>query len=160
MVLYSDTLYTDAVSDMPQSKEFNKIILAVDGSDASKKAAQKAFVLSKETGIPILVIHVVHIPASSITPALTTPMADVMEAMKKHGESILDEIVKMGSDMDVHVEKRLVDGIPDDQIIKIADKNDLIILGSKGHSTLDRILIGSVSEKVLHHSNATVMIVR
>ena len=42
MVLYSDILYTYAVSDMPQSKEFNKIILAVDGSDASKKAAQKA----------------------------------------------------------------------------------------------------------------------
>jgi nucleotide-binding universal stress UspA family protein len=87
-------------------------------------------------------------------------MADVIDAMKKQGESILDEIAKMGSDTGVYVEKRLVDGIPDDQIIKSADKNDLIILGSKGHSTLDRILIGSVSEKVLHHSNATVMIVR
>ena len=148
------------MSDMPQSKEFNKIILAVDGSDASKKAALKAFFLSRETGIKILLIHVVHIPASSITPALTTPMADVMDAMKKQGESILDEIMKIGSDIGVQVEKRLVDGIPDDQIIKTADKNDLIILGSKGHSTLDRILIGSVSEKVLHHSNATVMIVR
>jgi nucleotide-binding universal stress UspA family protein len=160
MILYSYTINEGEVNTMPSSKEFNKIILAVDGSDASKKAAQKAFVLSKETGIKILALHVVHIPASSITPTLTTPMADVMEAMKKHGESILDEIAKMGSDMGVHIEKRLVDGIPDDQIIKFADKNDLIILGSKGHSTLDRILIGSVSEKVLHHSNATVMIVR
>ncbi|MFW6121234.1 MAG: universal stress protein, partial [Petrotogales bacterium] len=60
----------------------------------------------------------------------------------------------------VKVKKKLVEGIPDNEIIKLANKNDLIIMGSKGHSALDRILVGSVSEKVLHHSDATVMIVR
>jgi nucleotide-binding universal stress UspA family protein len=66
----------------------------------------------------------------------------------------------MGSDMGVKVKKELVEGTPDDEIIKLANKNDLIIMGCKGHSVFGRILIGSVSEKVLHHSDATVMIVR
>jgi nucleotide-binding universal stress UspA family protein len=62
--------------------------------------------------------------------------------------------------MDIKVKTILIEGMPDDEIIKLANKNDLIIMGSKGHSSLDRILVGSVTEKVLHHSNATVMIVR
>jgi nucleotide-binding universal stress UspA family protein len=87
-------------------------------------------------------------------------MGDIAKTMKKHGEKILDETEKMGSDMGVKVKKELVEGAPDDEIIKLANKNDLIIMGCKGHSVFGRILIGSVSENVLHHSDATVMIVR
>jgi len=43
---------------------------------------------------------------------------------------------------------------------KAARKNDLIVMGSKGMTALDRILIGSVSEKVMHHALCPVLIVR
>jgi len=145
---------------MAKSKEFERIVLAVDGSDASKKAAKKAFSLAKETGIDVSVIHVVNVPATAVPATNTAYMGDVAGSLKKHGESILDDIEDMGSDMDVKVKKELAEGIPDDEIIKFANKNDLIVMGSKGHSAIGRILIGSVSEKVLHHSDATVMIVR
>lgn len=153
---------------MVKSKEFNKIILAVDGSKVSKKAAKKAFSLAKEIDIDVYAIHVFQIPTNlypspsvNISPHTSSAyIVDISKSIKKKGESILDEIAKMGSDMGVKVKKELVEGIPDDEIIKSANKNDLIVMGSKGHSTLDRILVGSVSEKVLHHSNASVMIVR
>ncbi len=145
---------------MAKSKEFKKIVLAVDGSDASKKAAKKAFSLAKETDIDVSAIHVVHVPATAVPTPHTAYMGDIAGSMKKHGESILNDIEKMGSDMGVKVKKELAEGTPDDEIIKFANKNDLIVMGSKGHSTIGRILIGSVSEKVLHHSDATVMIVR
>jgi nucleotide-binding universal stress UspA family protein len=140
-------------------KEFNKIVLAVDGSDASKKAAKKAFSLAKKTGIDVTAIHVIHIPTTGV-PIHTAYIGDIADTIKNHGETILNEIEKTGSALGVKIKKRLTEGIPDDEIIKFANKNDLIVMGSKGHSTLGRILIGSVSEKVLHHSNATVMIVR
>lgn len=53
-----------------------------------------------------------------------------------------------------------LDGLPSKEIINIAEKNDLIIMGIKGKSSIDRILIGSVSENVLHHSDSSVMIIR
>lgn len=145
---------------MINSKDFNKIILAVDGSDISKKAAKKALSLSKKTGINLTAIYVVDVPNYSVATPEIVYMGDIAKSMKKHGEKILDEIEKMGSEMGVKVKKELVEGIPDDEIIKLAKKDDLIIMGCKGHSAIGRILIGSVSEKVLHHSDATVMIVR
>jgi nucleotide-binding universal stress UspA family protein len=145
---------------MEKSKDFNKIVLAVDGSDISKKAAKKAFSLAKETGIDVTAIHVVNVPNYAVPTSNTAYMGDVASSMKEHGEKILDETEKMGSKMGVKVKKELVEGTPDDEIIKLANKDDLIIMGCKGHSAIGRILIGSVSEKVLHHSDATVMIVR
>ena len=62
--------------------------------------------------------------------------------------------------MRVKVRVKIVRGIPYEEIIKEAKKNDLIVMGSKGKSALDRILIGSVSEKVLRHTPSHVMIIR
>jgi nucleotide-binding universal stress UspA family protein len=153
---------------MKKTKDFNKIVLAVDGSDISKKAAKKAFSLAKETGIDVTAIHVFQVPTNVYSTAISDMhphtssayIKDITNSIKKDGEKILDETAKMGSDMGVKVKKELVEGTPDDEIIKLANKNDLIIMGCKGHSVFGRILIGSVSEKVLHHSDATVMIVR
>ena len=145
---------------MASSKDFNKIVLAVDGSDISKKAAKKAFSLAKKIGINATVIHVVNFPIYAVYTADTAYMGDINSSLKKYGNNVLNEIVNMGSVMGIKVKKKLVEGVPDDEIIKIAHKNDLIIMGCKGHSALGRILIGSVSEKVIHHSEASVMIVR
>jgi nucleotide-binding universal stress UspA family protein len=154
---------------MKTKKGFNRIILAVDGSKAAKKAAKKALSLAKKTGIDIIAIHVIHVPVPAIPPArlamdsVRTTYSyypELKKTMEEQGKSILDEIKEIATSMQTKVKTKIVEGKPDDEIIKFANKNDLIIMGSKGHSTLDRILIGSISEKVLHHSDATVMIVR
>jgi nucleotide-binding universal stress UspA family protein len=139
---------------------FNKIIIPVDGSEASIKAAKKAFYISRKTGIDAIVLHIVHVPTIAIPATQTTYMEDIAVSLIKHGKLILDEIEKIGRDFGLKVKKVLLEGLPDDEIIKFANENDLIVMGSKGHNTFSRILIGSVSEKVLHHSNAAVMIVR
>jgi nucleotide-binding universal stress UspA family protein len=80
--------------------------------------------------------------------------------LKKGRRSTLDEIKKLGDKMGVPVKTKLVVGHPDQEIIKEAGKQDLIILGCKGKSGLERILMGSVCEKVLHHSQLPVMVIR
>jgi nucleotide-binding universal stress UspA family protein len=150
---------------MAKSENFETIILAVDGSGISKKAAKKAFFLAKKLGITVTAIHVTQNPIYMIPEPQTNTMSEIDSIIKTHGEKILKETGNMGTKMGVTVkkvliEKVLIEGVPYEEIIKKANKEDLIILGCKGHSTLNRILIGSVSENVLHHSNATVMIVR
>lgn len=145
---------------MKKLDHFNKIIIAVDGSGASKKAAKKAFYISRKTGVETTALHIVHLPVIEIPATQTAYMEDIAISLKKDGESILNEIEKIGNDFGLKVQKVLLEGLPDDEIIKFANENDLIVMGSKGHSTFGRILIGGISEKVLHHSDATVMIVR
>ena len=111
---------------MASSKDFNKIVLAVDGSDISKKAAKKAFSLAKKIGINATVIHVVNFPIYAVYTADTAYMGDINSSLKKYGNNVLNEIVNMGSVMGIKVKKKLVEGVPDDEIIKIAQPDDLI----------------------------------
>lgn len=142
-----------------EKNEFNRIIVPVDGSDASEKAAEKAFSLANKTGLNVLLMHIIQVPSSAI-PTWNQPQPEWTEVVKKEGHNILNNLKEKGEEEEVKVDTKLIEGIPDDEIIKETNKNDLIVMGSKGHSAVGRVLIGSVSEKVLHHSDATVMIVR
>jgi len=142
-----------------KAKDFQRIVLPVDGSDGSTRAVEKALSLAKETGVDVTVLHVMEFPyVASVDLSYTYP--DIMETIKKEGKTVLDEVKKQGSEMGVHVKTKLVEGIPDDQIIKEAKKDDLIVMGCKGKTALSRILMGSVCEKVLHHSKSPVMVIR
>ena len=142
-----------------KNKNFQRILLPVDGSESSARAVQKALFLAKETAVDVTAIYVIdfaHLPSIE----LNSVYLDMMKVVKKQGNEILDQVKKQGFELEVKVKTKLVKGIPDDQIIKEAKKDDLIIMGCRGKTRLRRILIGSVCEKVLHHSKSPVMIVR
>ena len=142
-----------------KSNDFRKIIIPIDGSKDSKRAAKKALHIAKETDAEVIALYVIEEP-NMIYPEFSTMFPDALELLKKEGHSILDNIKKMGSEMGVNVKTKLVVGFPDQEIIKEAGKNDLIVMGCKGKSALDRIIMGSVCQKVLHHSSSPVMIIR
>jgi nucleotide-binding universal stress UspA family protein len=142
-----------------KTKDFQRIVLPVDGSDGSARAVKKALSLAKETGVDVTALHVMDFPHLASTD-LNYTYPDLLEIIKKRGNEVLEDVKKQGLKLGVHVKTKLVDGIPDDQIIKEAKKDDLIIMGCKGRTALSRILVGSVCEKVLHHSKSPVMIIR
>ena len=142
-----------------KNKDFRRIIVAVDGSKASKNAAKKAVDLAKDTGVDIVALYVIQEP-DEIYPELSTMYPDAIVLMKKEGRSFLADVKKMGSEIGVNVKTKLAMGYPDQEIIKEAGKNDLIVMGCKGKSALKEILMGSVCQKVLHHSSSPVMIIR
>ena len=142
-----------------KTKDFQRIVLPVDGSDGSARAVAKALSLAKETGVDITALYVMEFPyIASVDMNFSYP--DIIEIIKKRGNGVLDKVKKQGLKLGVSVKTKLVEGIPDDQIIKEAKKDDLIVMGCKGRTALSRILVGSVCEKVLHHSKSPVMVIR
>jgi nucleotide-binding universal stress UspA family protein len=142
-----------------KKKDFQRIIIPVDGSQNSKRAAKKAIDLAKGSDIEVLALYVVQEP-DSVYPQFIGMYPDAIEMLKREGHGYLNDIKKMGSDLGVTVKTKLFVGFPEEEIIKEAGKNDLIVIGCKGHSALGRIFIGSICEKVLHHSSSPVMIIR
>ena len=143
-------------------KEVERIIVPIDGSQEAKKAAKKAIFLAKSTGIKAVAICVVDIP---YLPALyeqpdEIPYIQIRQLLEDKGNSYLEEIVELGKKMGVNISKKIVDGHPAEEIIKEAKKNDLVVIGSKGTTALDRLLMGSVAENVVHHASCPVMIVK
>lgn len=142
------------------AKKFQRIIIPVDGSEPSKKAAKTALQFAQDMNIPsITTMFVAEIPQSTY-PLTGTVHPQWIETIKEHGMEYLNEIERMAEQYGLTIEKKVLEGIPDDEIIKEAGEHDLIIMGSKGISGVQRILMGSVSEKVLHHSTSPVMIIK
>ncbi len=148
--------------------EFRRIITPVDGSEPSKRSAKKAIYLASKTNLELIALYVVHVPISAYvgppySPVIYTDDTEIKEIrkkMKKEGVLLLDEIEKMASKYGLKITKKIKEGAPDEEIIKLSKKNDLIVMGAKGISAIDRIFLGSVSEKVLHNATSSVMIVR
>ncbi len=143
------------------AKEFSRIVVPTDGSDESKKAAKKAISLAKYLGVDVMTLYVIDTSFLARVPYPEEIVSFNWDAfLKKGAHNALDKVEKMGKKMGVTVVKKMVEGIPDEEIIKEAKKNDLIVMGSKGRTALDRIMLGSVSEKVVHHASCPVLIVR
>jgi len=136
-----------------------RIITPVDGSDNSKRAVQEAFRLAKQTHQDILALYVIDTPRlTSVIPPdqVSTFWA---EGLSQQGEEILKEVSSLGEKEGVKVEAKLVVGFPEEEILKAATKDDMIVMGCKGKTALDRLFLGSVCENVIHHSSTPVMVV-
>ena len=142
-------------------KVFGRILVPVDGSDVAKKAAEKALMLAEALNTPVVALHVINVNLYAYQTEIVYPTEiPLHELIQKEGHSYLDEIVTLGKQMGINVSKKLVEGHPAEEIIKKANEDDLIVIGSKGKTALDRLLLGSVAETVVRHASCPVMIVR
>jgi nucleotide-binding universal stress UspA family protein len=135
----------------------NRIIVPVDGSAEMDKVVEKALSLAKEVGRNIVALYVIDTPRlTEVIPPSETSVA-WESLLSTEGQKILNEIETKGKKMGIHVEKKIVEGIPEDEIIKEAKKHDLIVMGCKSRGFFDRLLTTSVCEKVLNHSSSSIM---
>lgn len=141
-------------------KEYNRIILAIDGSKRSMKAAEKGIFIAKNLDLDVLAIYVLDknifeqvIPSNRAFEHWRSMLAD-------EGHKSLNKIAEMGEEKDVKINTLLLEGKPDVELLKNIKEEDLVVMGSKGKSAMDRILLGSITEKVMHHSNSSIMIVK
>jgi nucleotide-binding universal stress UspA family protein len=137
------------VSHLPR-----KILLATDGSEDARLAARAAASLTDKVGAEL---HVVHAWQSVPHPVID---ADYYEEGAKR---LLEEQTEVVSGFGVAVsEARLVTGPPVDAILDLGEEigADLLVVGSRGHGTLGRLILGSVSEGVVHHATRPVLVLR
>jgi nucleotide-binding universal stress UspA family protein len=143
-----------------ETKGFSRIIVLVDESDYYRKAAQKALFLAKESGKKVVALYVIDTPRLTDVIPADSLSVEWKDLLTKQGQKVLDEIEKKGSTMGVTVEKKLMEDVPEEIIMKEAEKNDLIVMGCKGKSAVDRISMGSVCEIVTRHASSPVMVIR
>lgn len=144
--------------------EYKNVLVATDGSKYSTAAASEAIGIAKLNKSLLTVIAVV--PAELATPTdvdfgvgQREKIADqVMREAEKNAKIVKDAAQKEG----VSVHAYVMTGRPADAIIETAkDKGaDLIVVGSHGRTGLDRLLMGSVAERVIVLANSAVLVVK
>jgi nucleotide-binding universal stress UspA family protein len=137
-----------------------RILVALDGSQGSRKALRFALKLAKDSGYSISLLHVV--------PKLPTTKEEVIRLIKEEigspeeaGERYLEEAKQIAEEEGVQVrEVILKEGNPVEEILKAEKGYDLVVVGSRGMGKVDRLLLGSVSSKLVVASSKPVLVVR
>lgn len=137
---------------------FEKIVVAIDGSSYSEAAVRAAAGLATKAGAQVEVVHVHEhdvIPAkASVAPDLETP--DEARAVI---DTALAQFKAIGVDAHGHLLQSSTRDVPR-KILEVTDETgaDLIIVGRRGLSSLTGMLVGSVSNKLVHTAKVGVMV--
>jgi nucleotide-binding universal stress UspA family protein len=149
-----------------QKTIFSKILIAIDGSDASMDAAEYAVSISEQYNAELLyALHVIH-PADAdlfgSTGEMTTAAYYIID-MNKEAQKYLDKVKLKANEKNIQIKTEIIastntaGGIVD----YAEDKGvDLIVVGTRGRSGFKKILLGSVAYKVVTYSHCPVLIVR
>ncbi len=141
---------------------FSKILVAVDGSDQSMAAAEKAIQIARRDKADIIALHVLQLPTvGHYTPSLFN---DVIENGGREAEKWFSKIKSKAGNNGVQVKTQMVEsvGTPASAIVDRAEKEkvDLIVMGTRGRTKLKKVLLGSVASGVVTYAPCTVMVVR
>jgi nucleotide-binding universal stress UspA family protein len=142
---------------------YKRILIATDGSEKSKVAAEEGMELAKALGAQVIALNVVNeVIIASAVRQLGSERKDVESRLKVAGDKAVDELKAMGAKMGVSVDTIVRIGAPANAIIDTsgAEKADLIVIGSHGESGATKLLIGSVAQKVLYWATIPVLVVR
>ena len=140
---------------------FTNILVALDGSEVSQRALIRAADEAKLWNANLHAIYVVETGLFSSLPVDNT--VEIMySVLETEGEAVLEKAKKYGTDKGITVFTHLEQGHAGSEIIALAEREkvDLIMVGSHGKSSIDRLLSSSVSSFVVTHSKVTTMVVR
>jgi len=131
-------------------RRLSRMLVPVDGSQASKRAAEHAGIMASKTGAKVTLLYVQESSLFRMRPKLSE------EIGRKVLSSVADQF------KNVKLEQRLESGHPGKIITHLADVEDydIIVMGSHGHGGARQMLLGSVTDHVLHYADQAVLIVK
>jgi nucleotide-binding universal stress UspA family protein len=135
-------------------KDIKKIIISVDNTEDSKNAVRKGAFLAKLLKIDakIITVNDTHQFISSVV---------LEEKLKKETEQFLENFKKIAEEYGIKAETQLITGKPAEEIIKVAQEGDLIIMAHHDRSKgFDKALEKSVSREVVQNAPCSVLVIK
>jgi nucleotide-binding universal stress UspA family protein len=146
-----------------------RILLAVDGSENSFRAANVAIDIAKDRGSELIVLNVI-VPVISVSPPVGAGSYPIdygsyYDNEEKNGSELVDRVTKLARNNNVARVKSFVQRSPSsivETIVEVAENEnaDLIVIGTRGLGGFKRLVLGSVSGGVVAHAHCNVLIVR
>jgi nucleotide-binding universal stress UspA family protein len=157
---------------------FQKILVATDNSQISDRVFEKGLFQAEQNKAQLAILHVLSseeddsplpiLPGvSDIYPAVGNDRTlevwrEQWEAFVQKSLSILQKRTQIAKDRGIEAEYQQIYGNSGKTICKVAEEwqADLVVIGRRGRSGLGEIILGSVSNYVLHHAPCSVLIIQ
>lgn len=146
--------------------QISRVLVAVDGSEHSRKAVRAAVDLCRKYGSRLYVIHVIQQPSYTFAAAGLPPTAlrDYYVDARREAERYVGEAVSMAEQAGVEARAEILENAPSlvQAITEYAESNDvdLIVVGTRGLSGFKKLLLGSVAGGVVTHAHCSVLVVK
>lgn len=144
-----------------------KILVALAFAEYSKDVFNYATKLALDLDAELVAVHIIdirYVEAISHVEAMGYEVSaeKYIESSKEERRLQFDELAKDASFPLEKMKKIIMVGHPDDQLIKVIsqEKADLVVMGTRSHSETPHVLVGSVANKVFHHSPVPVLFYR
>lgn len=146
--------------NLASGRGFSRILVAVDGSEVSLRAAEHAARIGRQDGAELLALHVVPAPAFEVQGELADSYATARRNAKKWMKEVEDAAGRNG----IGVKTEIVVGAYSvvDAILGYAEavKADLIVTGTRGTTPSRRIVVGSVASALVEYAACAVLVIR
>jgi nucleotide-binding universal stress UspA family protein len=159
----------EELAKMPNSAVDLGIVVGVDGSSSSESAVQWAAHEAKMRNVPLTLVHIVVTPAWGPTPWLLsdTPLpvpAEEDSALEESGRKIIAEAIKIvedsaRDDASPEIKTELYFSVPVSTLVNLSKQAQMVVVGCRGQNAMSRVLLGSVSNGLLHHAHCPVAVI-
>ena len=138
------------------------ITVGIDGSHDAYRALEWAMREAAVRHVPLTVATVHEVMVSGWTGqpiVLPVDQADVDKARQAAEEMVAKAAAQLGESQPASVTVRAVNGLPAQELIEASRDADLLVVGSRGGGGFERLMLGSVSDKVMRHAHCPVVVV-
>ncbi len=149
---------------------FQRILVAVDGSEGSAKASEIAVDLAENFNAQLYVIHAFrgYPEYMTVFPSAPSPSGEAIEAYEAYARKAALEVVgrtvsmagKKGVKANPKTSETIGSVVQTITDYAVAEKVDLIVMGTRGMGGFKKMLLGSVSSGVVTHAHCPVLVVR
>lgn len=140
---------------------FKRILVPTDGSERSEEAAEEAIDLAESVGGEL---HFLYVVDTSMISGIPEDWAweRLEELMHEEGGATVKELSERADSRGVDSEAVLLEGVPHREILSYAEdeETDLIVIATAGRRGLDKLIMGSTTERVLRSSEKPVLVIR
>jgi nucleotide-binding universal stress UspA family protein len=143
------------------SESIRKILVPIDGSDYSNRAAEYAIGIAKAQGAEVVLVYVVDELVVDQFPG-GNERGNVEAELKGDGQRAVKYVECLLEKAGVKSSSMLLKGRPFEQIVNTTKSFDidLVVMGTYGRRGAERILIGSVAERVIEYAPCPVLVVK
>ncbi len=145
---------------MSKGSAINRVLLATDCSEGARRAGDYAYYLASLWRARLTVLSVLEFPPG-MNPDYEVNRQYLTELMKDATVHLAD-VKRQATQRGIDMETRVATGVPSEEIVAVAktENADLVVVGTKGKTGLEHVLLGSTAERVIRTASCPVLAVQ
>ncbi|ELZ24731.1 universal stress protein [Natrinema limicola] len=139
---------------------YDEILVPTDGSDAAGAAVDHGLELARAADARVHAVTVLDTGDMAASPTLTPP-TEVLKQLETERQNATDEIAARAREDGLAATSTVLEGQPERELLEYIDDHeiDLVVMGTHGRSGIDRLLLGSTTERLLRHASTPILAV-